>query len=289
MISVILPTYNRAGMLQEAIASVLGQTFTDLELIIADDGSTDETAEVISNYKDKRVIYLPLERGGANAARNAGIRRASFDIVAFQDSDAWWEPDKLAVAQTLLSSLPADYAGVFSAFLVENSRGRKYRVPRNRIKESELYGQLLYENFIDTPALLLRKAALVDVGMFKEDLPRFQDWELALRLSRSYRLHFLDRVLHVSLYSSGSISEDNTAGLKAKIYIFRKHERAIRGNNKILANHFYSLGLSFANLKRMIMAKRFFLKALSINLGHLKAWFRLVQTILPSYAKNKAF
>lgn len=276
MISIILPTYNRAPILSSAIDSVLGQTFKQFELIVVDDGSTDHTKELVLSYTDQRVNYLQVPRSGANAARNAGIKQAAFDVVGFQDSDAKWQPDKLEKQYSLLQGLPADYAGVFSAALVEKKPGQTRRFPKFMIREETLYQNLLHENFIDTPALLIKKEALIKAGMFDEQLLRFQDWELALRLSKKYRLFFINEALHISLAAEEKITADERAGLRSKIYIFRTYYQDISQNKPTLANHYYSLGLSLAALKRNYLARKYFWKALSLNPFHIKAWIRLV-------------
>src|SRR6266540_1479939 len=86
-VSVVIPTYNRASLLREAIDSVLNQTFNDLELIIVDDGSTDNTEEVVHSFTDHRLMYLKQQNEGASSARNAGIQAATGEFIAFLDSD----------------------------------------------------------------------------------------------------------------------------------------------------------------------------------------------------------
>ncbi len=283
MISIILPTYNREATLMQAIDSVLTQTFEDLELIIVDDGSTDNTENLLKNYTDSRIIYLKIAHGGANKARNVGIMKSSHSLIGFQDSDARWYPNKLQKQFNELQALSSEYAGLFSGAFIENKHGRKKYIPHIKVREGMLYYQLLHENFIDTPAMLLKKEALVDVGMFNEQLPRFQDWDLALRLSKKYRLFHINQALHTSFYGSNQISQNNKAGLKAKIYVFRTHYPEISKNNKTLANHYYSLGLSIAVQKHFSMAKKFFIKAVRLNTYHLKAWVSLLLAIFKKH------
>ncbi|NJN86713.1 MAG: glycosyltransferase family 2 protein [Leptolyngbyaceae cyanobacterium SL_7_1] len=97
IVSVIIPTYNRADLLSRAIDSVLNQTLTNLELIIVDDGSTDNTAEVVNSFNDSRIRYIPLGKNcGGGYARNHGIHLATGEFIAFLDSDDVWLPEKLA-------------------------------------------------------------------------------------------------------------------------------------------------------------------------------------------------
>lgn len=279
MISIILPTYNRESTLKMAVDSVLNQTFDNFELIIVDDGSTDNTEYLVNNYTDPRILYIKISHSGANRSRNEGIKIASHNLISFQDSDARWYPKKLETQYEALKTLSADYAGVFSGAFLQNKSGQTRYVPHTSVREESLYEQLLYENFIDTPALLIKKEAILDVGIFNDKLPRFQDWDLSLRLSKKYKLFHIRQALHESLYSSNQISQDNKAGLKAKLYIFKKHHPEIRKSKKTLANHYYSLGLSLATLKRFKIAKKFLFKAISLNICHLKAWLSLLLAV----------
>ena len=95
-VSIILPTYNRANQIGKAIESVLAQTYEDFELIVVDDGSTDETEKVVTSYKDCRIRYHRMpENGGQSRARNCGMKLARYDYLAFEDSDDLWRPGKL--------------------------------------------------------------------------------------------------------------------------------------------------------------------------------------------------
>ena len=114
MVSVIIPTYNRAHVLPRAIESVLKQTYTELELIVVDDASTDDTAAVMTAITDPRVRYVRKEHGGAAAARNRGIAEAKGEFIAFQDSDDVWHSDKLEKQLAYLQAERAD--AVFCAF-----------------------------------------------------------------------------------------------------------------------------------------------------------------------------
>jgi len=132
VISIILPTFNRAKIVSRSIRSVLNQTYKEFELIIIDDGSADCTQELISKIKDSRIRYIKHEKNkGAAAARNTGIKAAQYDLIAFQDSDDEWMPEKLEKQIKVMSSLPDDYGVVYSAFWRLGKR-KKY-IPDNDI------------------------------------------------------------------------------------------------------------------------------------------------------------
>ena len=104
--SIVIPTYNRAGYITRTIESVLGQTFADLEVLVVDDGSRDNTTEVVGAITDSRLHYLPKENGERGAARNYGLRRAKGEYVLFLDSDDYWYPTRLAVLHAAIQAQP---------------------------------------------------------------------------------------------------------------------------------------------------------------------------------------
>lgn len=108
MISIVLPSFNRAHILPKAVESILRQTYKDFELIIVDDGSSDNTCEVVKGFNDDRIVYVHQENAGACVARNNGIDHARGEYIAFQDSDDVWHEDKLEKQLTTLRNTGAD-------------------------------------------------------------------------------------------------------------------------------------------------------------------------------------
>ncbi|MFP4498035.1 MAG: glycosyltransferase family 2 protein, partial [Vulcanimicrobiota bacterium] len=177
-VSVILCTYNSATFLPGAVDSVLTQTFTDFELIIVDDGSTDNTEKIVGEYDDSRVVYLKLEKNaGLPAARNRGIEIARGKYIAYQDSDDLWMPEKLERQYKALEEADEDVGVVYSAWWQVRD-GEKYRFPTGNEKlEGYLYHRFLFGN-IFTVHVLMKKEVFDKVGFFDEELPAFEDWEL---------------------------------------------------------------------------------------------------------------
>lgn len=233
-VSVVLPCYNRAGTLLRAVASVLCQTISDIELIIVDDGSTDESWALVSKLGDQRVRYVRHERRmGANAARNTGARLACGEWIAFQDSDDVWLPHKL---ETQLGALLArsGAGGAYSRYVRLRVDGVELEpacvLPTGR---AELHRSLLGVNLIGTPTLVVKRSIFEETGGFDESLPRFQDWEFALRISSSHDLVPVDEVLVVAHDPGGGVSKSPADGLRALQHIlasnrqeYRTHPRA---------------------------------------------------------------
>ena len=216
-VSVIIPTYNRAELISQAIDSVLAQTVPAHEIIVADDGSTDDTAAVVAAYGD-RVRYLALpHRGQPAATRNAGIRAATGVLLAFLDSDDLFLPDKLARQIAALAQTPA--AGVVY------SNGLYFRTtpaePVGRVLDGLptpsgwVFGELLTGNFLAPPAVLVRRRALDAAGLFEESPGFFavEDFDLWLRLAAQTPFVYAPGDVAAIRRHEGGISR-NTANLR---------------------------------------------------------------------------
>ncbi len=192
-VSVVIPTFNRANLLPRAISSVLAQTFSNFELIIVDDGSTDNTAEVVKEFADLRIRYIALGKNcGGSHARNQGIQSAQAEFVAFLDSDDEWLPKKLELQLARLQSSDNPYATVIYCLGYEyyESAQRK-KLPNLIAHEGDVFDNLLRGWLPPTTSLFLSKrSSLLDVGGFDESLPSFQDYDLWLSLAKANN-HFL--------------------------------------------------------------------------------------------------
>jgi glycosyltransferase involved in cell wall biosynthesis len=213
LVSVVLPTYQRADVLGRAVRSVLSQTVTDLELLVVDDGSTDGTAELVEQITrtDPRVRYLQQPNGGAPRARNLGIRHARGPYTAFQDSDDEWEPTFLERLLPFVRSHPGVLA--FTSHDVTHLDGRVVRLPDTHVRD--VRRRILHRNIVSTQTVLLPTAALRDVGGFDVHLRSVQDWELWLRLHDRLELVHVDEVLVHLHRQADSISE--TAGYRRSL------------------------------------------------------------------------
>jgi glycosyltransferase involved in cell wall biosynthesis len=230
-VSIVLPTHNRAALLPRAVRSVLGQTFKDFELLIADDGSTDGTAAVVASFADPRIVYLPSpRRQGANAARNRGIAAAKGEFVAFQDSDDEWLPDNLRAKVEALRAAPSSTGVVFSRMELRQADGLSRLVPSPREAglSGDLRRRLLRSNVIGTPVAVVRRECLAAAGPFDAALPRLQEWDLWLRVAQRHRFLFLPEVLVVAHQDDAGISSNARAQAEALQRILAKHTDAFR-------------------------------------------------------------
>lgn len=186
-VSVIIPTYNRAQYIAAAIDSVLGQTYPDYEIIVVDDGSTDNTRQVLSRYGE-RIRYIYQKNSKEGAARNNGIRHAQGEFVALLDSDDLWLPHKLE-RDVALFAADMGIGVVYSLAEYITSDGKPVGWKPLRWYEGDVLEKLALENFVSLSTAVVRRACFEEVGYFNEDrqLSGSVDWEMWMRLAARYR------------------------------------------------------------------------------------------------------
>ena len=266
-VSVILPTYNRAHVIGRAIQDVLEQTYRDLELIIVDDGSTDNTEEIVSKMDDGRIRYIQHEKNrGANAARNTGIAIAKGEYIAFQDSDDEWLPEKLEKQIYVFKKAPKNTGVVYTGFWrFEGNQKRYIPSPKIKQKEGNICNKILHSNFIGTPTAVVKRECFEKAGIFDENLPRLQDWELFIRISKCYLFKCIDEPLVISYFTPRSISANQEALISAHLYILKKHYDNLKADNKLLAYHHFNIGNLLYLSGNFNRGKTFLRKALRID------------------------
>lgn len=192
-VSVIIPTYNRGWILKEAIDSVLVQHFGDYELIVVDDGSTDNTAEVLDSYGGK-IFALRQSNQGVSAARNRGIAESRARLVAFLDSDDIWLPQKM--------SRQVEFFNANSDALICQTEETWIRngVRVNPKKRHQKLSGMIFEPslalcLVSPSAVMIKKSLFDRVGLFDESLPACEDYDLWLRVSARYPVYLIDEPL----------------------------------------------------------------------------------------------
>lgn len=194
MISVVIPLYNKEDEVARAINSVLSQTFTDFELIIVDDGSTDTSLAIAKSFSDRRISVLNKQNGGVSSARNHGIKHAKNDLVALLDGDDWWARDFLITLYQLSKKYPD--ASIYGCQYVQvNSQNEIMRLNRfPDIKEGyfELYNHLFA---INSSSVLLRKKVFEKYGYFDEKLTHGEDTDMWIRISIKSKVCYTSEIL----------------------------------------------------------------------------------------------
>ena len=192
-VSVIIPTYNRGWILKEAIDSVLAQDYKDLELIVVDDGSTDNTFEILASYgNDIKVLFQ--ENKGVSAARNRGITEASGQLIAFLDSDDFWLPRKLSTQVDFFNQMPDALICQTEEIWVRN--GIRVNPKKRHKKPSGMIFEPSLELCLVSPSAVMIRRSLFDrVGEFDITLPACEDYDLWLRISCRFPVHLIDTPL----------------------------------------------------------------------------------------------
>lgn len=206
-ISAIIPTYNYARFLPDAIESVLAQDYPDLEVIVVDDGSTDNTRDVCARYGE-RIRYVYQTNQGLSAARNTGLREARFDLVAFLDSDDLWRSDKLSRQMQVFAALPLEFGLIATGRQNVSVSGEPQvggkREPRHT-GEITVRDLLIRSRF--TPcSIVARRSCFSTCGGFDLALRSSEDRDMWLRIARRYRLYWLEEPLTIIRSHGGSMS-----------------------------------------------------------------------------------
>lgn len=262
LISVVLPTYNRAAELKRAVDSVLVQTYSHFELIIVDDGSTDETIELIRKIKDERVSFIKhLINKGAAASRNTGIKVSNGEYIAFLDSDDAWHPEKLEKQYELLFKNDNSVGGCVTYYdLIYANKiiKRQIEIQKDFYKQS-----LLGCNLSPGSTLMFKKKCLQQVGLQNEDLKRFEDWEWQIRFSQYY--NWISLPVSLANVSAGHVAKFEICEKALKF--FSSNIQVKNKKDKAFINMAISYELFYAALKnkKMLRAICYFLRTCANN------------------------
>ena len=210
LVSVIIPTYNRGWILTEAIDSVLAQDYKDYELIVVDDGSTDNTREILATY-GRDIVVLRQTNKGVSAARNRGIAQAGGQLVAFLDSDDIWQPRKLSRQVDFFKLNPDAVINQTEEIWIRNGV-RVNPKDRHRKPSGMIFERSLGLCLVSPSAVMIQKTLFDAVGVFDENLPACEDYDLWLRISCRYPVHLIDTPLIIKRGGHGD-QLSNAAGL----------------------------------------------------------------------------
>jgi glycosyltransferase involved in cell wall biosynthesis len=240
LVSVVLPTFNRADTLLRSIRSVLEQQHNNLELIVVDDGSADRTRELVRDIYDPRIRYIRFDRNrGQSAARNAGIVASHAELIAFQDSDDRWAPEKLVRQLPVLLDDPG-LSGVYCDLQRRQTDGISFVSEAPDLALGAVFDDRprLYQSYgVGIQTCILRKSALYDSGLFNERLRCFEDLELLLRIARKHRLRRVPEPLVDYIESEQSVSKNAVAERRARIFLLKHYGyRAVFNRPKQVIN-----------------------------------------------------
>jgi glycosyltransferase involved in cell wall biosynthesis len=242
-VSVILPTYNRSRSLRAAIDSVLGQSYTDLELIVVDDASSEDIEGLVRGVGDPRIRYVRRPtNGGAAAARNSGLAVATGEFIAFQDSDDLWLPNKLERQMMLLERLPDD-VGVVTGGKLLYGRDANFNFGHGKVAyapapetilrlDEDQVGHLLTENRLSLQNALFKRSHVPDTAWFDPIACANEDWDFAIRLVQRTKMYEDIEPVVVGFMSPDSISSNRRKQMIGVLRIMKKNRALLKSYRK---------------------------------------------------------
>jgi len=263
-VSVIIPTWNRAATIVDAVKSVLAQTYTHLEVIVVDSGSTDNTCELLKPFVDgKTVRLIKSEHWGAAAARNVGLAHAKGELIGFCDSDDMWLPKKLELQVALMERHPEIGLAYTDGMVV---RGARIETPsyfsQRPPHRGMVFHDLLEQNFIPNVSVVVKKRCLNEIGGFDERVSTSEDYALWLRFCHRFQVGYVNEVLVKVHRHDENLTRDD--GL-----VFQNHLKtldAVRNDSVVeipgsvlrraYANTYRKMGYHFLLRKQFSLAKK---------------------------------
>jgi glycosyltransferase involved in cell wall biosynthesis len=287
LVSVVIATYNMAQYLPKAIDSVLAQTWKNLELIVVDDGSTDNTAEVMEPFKsDPRVRYLPTENQGQPRAKNHGLNEAKGDFIAFCDADDLWSPKKLAIQMPFFQDSQVGVVYSEVSYIDQNGAPLEKNIPYDRYS-GQVTEQLVVKNFVPFGTAVIRRACVEKNGAFDEDLPMGIDWDLWLRYSIDWHFRYASDITYIYRIWPGQMSKNYRGRYENAFLILNKfieaHPCAVPAELKARAwsDMYVSRGMNVARGdKTFIEPMKDVLTGLRYDWTYKQAWKSVAKLLL---------
>jgi glycosyltransferase involved in cell wall biosynthesis len=214
MISVIIPLFNKEDYIAETINSILNQTYKDFEVIVVNDGSTDNSLQVLEKYKDERLKIFSIENAGVSVARNIGVEKTKYEYVSFLDADDYWDNNFLSEIVMLVNQYPKER--VFASGRTSLFKNHKIQYQNSFLPDLNEVDKIDYLKVIskflppvNSSNALFKKTALLEAGVFKEDQKQHEDHDLWLRVCRSSQVVYVNKPLSYyrkDIQNSGSKS-----------------------------------------------------------------------------------
>jgi glycosyltransferase involved in cell wall biosynthesis len=278
LVSVIMPAYNAAAHIGDSIASVIGQTCGEWELLIVDDGSTDGTADAVRIYQDDRIRYIGTKNQGNYHARNRALAEARGRFVAFIDADDVWDSEKLKAQTDVFGANPDVGLCCTDHYVFEGKeQNRRYIDSLHGFREEYFYherflDEQLLENRIITSSVMLRHDCVRRLGPFDTSYQNAMDYELWLRVMLNYRTRYLRERFVFKRIHPGNISRNQITSQRAVLYICRKMDTYMRNTVFFQPHHrdlihrkiqytMYMLGMEYLSAREYELADYYLSKS----------------------------
>ena len=279
LVSVIIPTFNRAHVVYRAIDSVLQQTFSNYEIIVVDDNSADDTQEVLESRYGNKIKYIQKNiNEGLSAARNTGIEASAGAYIAFLDDDDIWMPDKL-VLQVEAMKKNSDIGLSYCGCIMAREDGSVVKEVRPA-KRGNIFEELLYQNYIfgSGSVILIKKDILPKTGSFDVNLTACEDWDLCIRVARDYQIDFVEKLLVKYMVREDNMHNDIYRMEKNTFAVLNKYwpglcqqNRCDDKKNKVFSDHCINFAWKY------------------YNSGDIESFNRLLLQALENYPLNEIF
>ena len=287
-------------MIKRSANSILYQTYDDFEIIVIDDGSSDNTEEIIRSLRDPRIRYIRQDANcGPSYARNIGIKAARGKYIAFQDSDDVWVPDKLEKQMNIFRTSESEVGVVFSAIIRVFDKKVEFiscgKLQKSGCVNNEMYN---WDFPIYIQSTVVHKDCFNRAGFFDERLYCYEDKDLFIRISKYYNFFYIDEALVISTLSVDSISKNIRFIVDSSLILYQKHYDGFKRHKKSFSRFLYMLGNSMMKLGNILEGKRYILMSIKYCPINLKAIFifclsffgnKIYNFILSIYSSAKRF
>ena len=258
LVSVIIPTYNRANLLKRAINSVLNQTYKNLEIIVVDDGSTDNTEEIVKEYQDSRIQYILLpENRGVSSARNRGVKSSRGNFISLLDDDEYL-PERIEKSMKVLKNAPENVGMVCSNYWKIEEEKKEIGFLKYSLEDAKRNWA-----FPAVGSSIIRRKVFEKICLFDEEFGPGGDTDFAIRLCKDFSFYFIDEPLLNYYVTKGSLSHKINPEIsirKRKLFL-EKHSLDLKKNRRLFARYLCYIGSDLLRISQIKEARRYLLKA----------------------------
>jgi len=290
LVSVVIATYNMGQYLPKAVDSILQQTWKNLEVIVVDDGSTDNTPEVMQSYSnDSRVSFIRNQNQGQPKAKNCGIKNTKGDFIAFCDADDFWEKNKLEIQMPLFASPEVGVVYSEVSFIDENNN--PFTKDQHEVRHSgKITNQMLIENFVPFGTSVIRRKCIEKNGIFDEEFRMGIDWDLWLRYSLDWEFKYAPEKTYVYRVWSGQMSNnyrgryDHAKRILTKFSSLHRQKLNTASIRKAWADMYIREAVVYAkNEKLFYMPLKSIVRGITMDPFKLHGWKALIKLLIGRY------
>ncbi len=291
-VSVIIPTCNRAELVKRAIKSVLNQTYSDFEILVSDDASTDNTPQAVEDFSDDRIRFTRCDNNnGVAVLRNNAVKSSKGEYIAFLDDDDEWLPSKLEKQIRLLEGSPDKLGAVYTGInSLDDKLGRivETKIPRY---SGNILRELLLNNFITTSSVIVKKHCFDEVGLFDAEYQSASDNDMWIRIAQRFEFDYVREPLVNYYITENSISRNNMRLIKGLERLMTQHYDIYASDNKTLSNHWFKIGVTYCNSGNVKEGRKALMSAFKLNPLDIRIYYNLIISLFghSAFTKINAF